>query len=138
MRYVESFISRISDDPIYKSRRFMALQGIERPVSRDYIFGMLRIAKIRKSKKVRQEELAAEIGTSQSNISEIENGKHNPTLETLSKIASALDANIIELFEPSQQSEAMTRFVSAYDLLEQDEREQIVKLAEMMASRKAH
>ncbi|GBR75591.1 helix-turn-helix XRE-family transcriptional regulators [Candidatus Termititenax persephonae] len=43
----------------------------------------------RKEKKFTQKRLAELIGTKQSNISRLESGNYNPTLEFLSKIALA-------------------------------------------------
>lgn len=82
-----------------------------------------------------QEALAAQIGTSQSNVSEIEKGKHNPTMDTLQRVAVALHVDISELFEPSSRDEAFRRFLSAYDRLSAEERVKIVELAELMAAR---
>lgn len=45
----------------------------------------------REYKKLRINELAKKIGISGSYLSQIENGKRNPTIETLKAIASALD-----------------------------------------------
>ena len=44
----------------------------------------------RKSAGMSQEELALKMGTIQSNISKLESGRANPTLETLSELADAL------------------------------------------------
>ncbi len=44
-------------------------------------------------------DLSTMIGVSQTNTSNIINGKVNPSLETLEKIASALNVRITELFE---------------------------------------
>lgn len=53
---------------------------------------------IRARAKVSQKELANRVGVSYPRISEIENGKGNPTIETLEKIAIALNVNISDLF----------------------------------------
>lgn len=53
---------------------------------------------IRSRAKVSQKELANRVGVSYPRISEIENGKGNPTIETLEKIAIALNVNISDLF----------------------------------------
>ena len=45
----------------------------------------------REYKNMRINELAKKIGISGSYLSQIENGKRNPTIETLKAIASALD-----------------------------------------------
>lgn len=43
--------------------------------------------------------LAKKVGITQPNMSNIVNGKTNPSLETLEKIALALNVEIVELFE---------------------------------------
>ena len=45
-------------------------------------------------KNLTQKKLAELIGTRQSNISRLENGNYNPTLDFLQKIASAMDKKL--------------------------------------------
>lgn len=59
----------------------------------------LRIKEVCKEKGVKVMDLSTMIGISQTNTSNIINGKVNPSLETLEKIASALNVRISELFE---------------------------------------
>ncbi|WP_302029783.1 helix-turn-helix domain-containing protein [Bacteroides finegoldii] len=59
----------------------------------------LRIKEVCKEKGVKIMDLSTMIGVSQTNTSNIINGKVNPSLETLEKIASALNVRITELFE---------------------------------------
>ena len=59
----------------------------------------LRIKEVCKEKGVKIMDLSTMIGVSQTNTSNIINGKVNPSLETLEKIASALNVKITELFE---------------------------------------
>ena len=61
----------------------------------------LRIKEVCKEKGVKIMDLSTMIGVSQTNTSNIINGKVNPSLETLEKIASALKVRITELFEES-------------------------------------
>lgn len=49
-----------------------------------------QIVKARKEQKITQEELARRIGTQKSNISRLESGNYNPSLDLLIKIAEAL------------------------------------------------
>nr|AKQ02641.1 Xre family transcriptional regulator [uncultured Parcubacteria bacterium Rifle_16ft_4_minimus_37658]AKQ05665.1 Xre family transcriptional regulator [uncultured Parcubacteria bacterium Rifle_16ft_4_minimus_23641] len=49
-----------------------------------------QILLLRKQEGISQSELAQKIGTTQSNIARMEQGKQNFTTETLQKIASAL------------------------------------------------
>ncbi|MDY3548562.1 helix-turn-helix transcriptional regulator [Riemerella anatipestifer] len=61
---------------------------------------MLRIKEIAKEKGVSMSEIAQKLGISSVGFSKTING--NPTLETLSKIATALDVDILELIESSK------------------------------------
>ncbi len=55
--------------------------------------------KIRESKGISQQELAAKCNFEKSNMSRLEAGRVNPTLATLEKVAVALEIDIIELFK---------------------------------------
>ena len=57
----------------------------------------LRIKEVCKEKGVKVMDLSTMIGVSQTNTSNIINGKVNPSLETLEKIARALKVRITEL-----------------------------------------
>lgn len=59
----------------------------------------LRIKDVLKEKKVTVVSLAGMIGITQPNMSNIVNGKSTPSLETLEKIADALNVPVTELFE---------------------------------------
>lgn len=59
----------------------------------------LRIKEIAKEKKVSISALASMVGITQPNLSNIVNDKSKPSLETLEKIADALDVHITELFK---------------------------------------
>lgn len=57
-----------------------------------------QIQKLRELKGISQQDLAAKCNFEKSNMSRLEAGRVNPTLSTLEKIATALEINIIELF----------------------------------------
>ena len=57
-----------------------------------------RIQKLRKDKKITQEQLAEMVGIDPKNISRIEKGNKYPTAENLTSIAKALNVDIYELF----------------------------------------
>lgn len=62
------------------------------PVSRDLAVRVgLRIRRLRVAASVSLTRLATESGLGKGTLSELENGKRNPTLETLFAIATALD-----------------------------------------------
>lgn len=53
-----------------------------------------RIAEARSIKGLKQEVLAERAGITQNNLSRIENGKYNPGLDILLRIADALDMEL--------------------------------------------
>lgn len=58
-----------------------------------------RVAEVRKSKGVTQQELAENIGMSVVAIAYIETGKRWARLGTLNKIANSLKVNVADLFK---------------------------------------
>ena len=61
-----------------------------------------QIIKSRIEQNITQKELADRIGIKQSNISRLESGNYNPSLEFLKKVASGLGKEVhIEFREPS-------------------------------------
>lgn len=57
------------------------------------------LKRIRTKKKITQTELAKTLGVDKSFVSNIENGKTNPTLSTIADLAKALEVAITELFK---------------------------------------
>lgn len=62
-----------------------------------------RIKDLLKEKKMTVVSLAGVIGITQPNMSNIVNGKSTPSLETLEKIANALNVEVTELFAQSKK-----------------------------------
>lgn len=60
---------------------------------------MSQLRRIRKSKGFSQKSLAKAAGISQSLLSDIENGKVNPTLNVIIKLAKALNTPLIKLLD---------------------------------------
>ena len=54
---------------------------------------------IRTGKNITQSDLAELIGVDKSFVSNIENGKNNPTLSTITSLAKALKVPVDELFK---------------------------------------
>ena len=71
----------INSDP--EVMKELELNAVEYQVVREII-------KARKELNLTQEQLADLVGTKQSNISRLESGEYNPTIEFLSKIANAM------------------------------------------------
>lgn len=59
------------------------------------------LIKYRMDKGLTQQELAEKVGTSYTQISRIESGRHKPNVETLLRIAHALDLKMLLGFEAS-------------------------------------
>ena len=59
----------------------------------------LNLKKIRTKKAISQGDIARELGVSRGFVSTIENGKTNPTLSTISKLAKALGVSVKDLLE---------------------------------------
>ena len=62
------------------------------------LFGA-RLRELRIARGLTQPEIAAHVGTSASNISDLERGIKVPTLTTVARLAEALDCNVSELVE---------------------------------------
>lgn len=60
---------------------------------------MLRLREVRKEKEMGQAELANRIGLSPAAIWKFESGEINPSLETLIKLAKALDCKLDDLVD---------------------------------------
>lgn len=58
---------------------------------------MNKIKQIREGLSLTQEELASRARVNRCYISELENGRRNPTLKTLKKLAKALNCNVGDL-----------------------------------------
>lgn len=65
-----------------------------------YIFGRLgkEISGLRKEKDISQDDLAVECNMDRSYLAEIEEGKVNPSLKVLCKIANGFNIQLYQLF----------------------------------------
>jgi len=59
----------------------------------------LNLKKIRTKKNISQGDIARDLGVSRGFISTIENGKTNPTLATIAKLAKAVGVSVNELLK---------------------------------------
>lgn len=69
----------------------------------------LRIKDICKEKKITQKDLAVQLGITNIGLSQQVNG--NPTVETLQKIANALNVDVWELFTSSSNKDELTALI---------------------------
>ena len=79
-----------------------------------------QVRALRRQRRLTQEQLAELAGVSLQHIGEIERGQGNPTLNSLVKVADALDISLSELFENSEQytSDKQMRYL-LHQLVEQ-------------------
>jgi ribosome-binding protein aMBF1 (putative translation factor) len=75
-------------------------QQAERTGFREIAWLLIRY---RMDKGLSQQELAEMVGTSHSQISRIESGRHRTNLDTLQRIAKALDLTVVIGFESRDQ-----------------------------------
>ena len=62
-----------------------------------------RIEEIRKSKGIRQEDIAKALGVSRQTISSLETGRYNPSLQLAHKIAVYFEMTIEDVFLFSEE-----------------------------------
>lgn len=62
-------------------------------------------ARLRREKRLTQEEVEARSGFSQQYLSGLEQGKRNPTVVTLYELAQAIGVSHVELIMPDNQSQ---------------------------------
>lgn len=62
-----------------------------------------RLWDARRQAGMTQVELADAVGTSQSAISQLESGEHNPSLVTVRRLADALDVSVATLVEGGER-----------------------------------
>lgn len=62
------------------------------------LFGA-RLRELRTARGLTQPDIAARVGTSASNISDLERGIKVPTLTTVARLAAALECNVSELVQ---------------------------------------
>lgn len=71
----------------------------------------LRVARTLRSKNMTQKDLADVLGVKPQQVNKILKGKENLSLETISKLESALEISLVEIPQPS-----ITFEVSAFDM----------------------
>lgn len=81
-----------------------------------------KIKQIRKQAGLTQKELAEQLGTTQQNLAQYESGKRNPKIETIEKIANALDVPVSYLIGNKEktiieESRQQTAFLNYLDNL---------------------
>ena len=60
----------------------------------------LNVQRLRRLRELSQEELAHRAGIHQTYLSGVENGRRNPSIVVLDRIAKALESDVVELAAP--------------------------------------
>jgi transcriptional regulator with XRE-family HTH domain len=99
------------------------------------------IYRLREFKKRSQKEVALQVGIPQGQYSRIENGKVEPTLTTLEKIAIALEVSLSQLIEPNQienDTSALPLWekIQLLEKLEQEEKTALFTVIDMAIAKK--
>lgn len=124
-KYENDIITNIPSDKIEDIAKICGvspayLMGWERP--RESTIGE-RIYETRKKAGLSQLELGKKLGVSQQIIAQFEKNKRNPKLETIEKLAAALNVPVIELLgdinvqPPDQYNKQNINYVDAFDIL---------------------
>lgn len=94
-----------------------------------------RIKHLRRENNLSQKVVASAIGISQGNYSGLENGKFDPSLETLINIAEYYDMSIDELVTPFrivyEVSDSAKSIAKQYDMLPVSDQIEIQKIFEI-------
>lgn len=94
-----------------------------------------KIRTLRKAKGYTQEQLGALIDTTESYVGQIERGTKNVTVETIEKIATALDVNIRVLFDYQGLPAHHPRMLEIFELLKgrgDDELQRVINVIQNM------
>ena len=102
-----------------------------------------RIKSIRLAKKLSQKEVITAIGMGAAQYSRIENGKTDPSISTLEKIANALGISLSELFreegelkEVNSSDKTIMEKVKLMESLEEEEQQTLFKILDAFVSKK--
>ena len=98
------------------------------------------IKRLRELKKISQKEVCGGAGLPQGQYSRIENGKVEPSVSTLEKIASVFEVSISEFFRSDNPQEElnlpMMQKIRMIDTLAQDEQQALLKMIDLALANK--
>lgn len=94
----------------------------------------LKIREIMESKDIKVSSLAETVGITRANMSNIVNGKSTPSLDTLERIATALNVDITDLFKKNDSGEDVNGYIkvkgTVYEIHSFDDLENVLKMKE--------
>lgn len=63
-----------------------------------------KIGLLRKQRRIRQADLAVQVGVTREHLSAVENNRETPSLSLLEKIAAALGVSVADLLEETREA----------------------------------
>jgi transcriptional regulator with XRE-family HTH domain len=102
------------------------------------------IKKLRKEKGLQQKQIAIELGIDQSNYNKIENGKREPSLDLLNKLAGMFGVSVDELLNPDKdmpkditiEDKTAMEQLRLIQQLDDEDKHMIFKMIETMLTKK--
>ncbi len=98
------------------------------------------LKRLRELKNLSQKEVALDSGVPQGQYSRIENGKVEPSISTLQKLAGVFEVSIAEFFKSNQPDEEVNlplfEKIKMIDTLEDDEKEALLKMIDLAIANK--
>ena len=91
----------------------------------------LKVKAIRKQRKITQEHLSEHIGVDNGYISKLEVGQNFPSIGTLEKIANAINVDLAELFQFTNEknTDCKSEILRIYDILSREKQLTLYKVA---------
>jgi transcriptional regulator with XRE-family HTH domain len=104
-----------------------------------------KIKQLRKDKGLQQKVVATEVGLDQSNYNKIENGKREPSVEVLQKLAVIFGVTVDQLLNPDDdkqptavtvEDKTVAEKIRLVEQLEDDDKNVIYKMLDTMLTKK--
>lgn len=100
----------------------------------------MNIKRLREIKKLSQKEVSAASGVPQGQYSRIENGKVEPSISTLEKLAGVFEVSLADFFAPDTMSGEVNiplmEKVRLIDSLQDDEQDALIKMIDLAIANK--
>ena len=95
----------------------------------------LRIKELRTKRGLTIDQLASMSGLSRGFISLLENGKRDPSADTLGQLSDALGVPLVDLIDEGHDRERLNRLLAILARLSADDCDRILLMAEALADR---
>lgn len=101
----------------------------------------MRIKEFREAQGIKQKELAAMIGIAPNTLSQYENGKREPDIETVKRMAATLNVTVDCLLgqqeKPAPSGDELDReLIEIWNTADETERNDLLEMARMLKNRR--